>query len=149
MTVVILTNRVYFGRTNDDAIYRFRIAVHEAVARPSRARRMRQRATTGDRDRSDVRHVRRRRRCAAIELDVPVGEHGVRVLATVSAPYPRRIARPCSRWERAEPPTLPRSRDSTALGDEYAKRVAVRRDCREARLIARTGRRSRTFRTSM
>jgi len=34
MTVVILTNRVYFGRTNDDAIYRFRIAVHEAVARP-------------------------------------------------------------------------------------------------------------------
>ena len=34
LTVVILTNRVYFGRTNDDAIYRFRIAVHEAVSRP-------------------------------------------------------------------------------------------------------------------
>jgi len=34
LTVVILTNRVYFGRTNDDAMYRFRIAVHEAVARP-------------------------------------------------------------------------------------------------------------------
>jgi CubicO group peptidase (beta-lactamase class C family) len=34
LTVVILTNRVYFGRTNDDAMYRFRIAVHEAVSRP-------------------------------------------------------------------------------------------------------------------
>jgi CubicO group peptidase (beta-lactamase class C family) len=34
LTVVILTNRVYFGRTNDDAMYRFRIAVHEAVTRP-------------------------------------------------------------------------------------------------------------------
>jgi CubicO group peptidase (beta-lactamase class C family) len=34
LTVIILTNRVYFGRTNDDAIYRFRIAVHEAVSRP-------------------------------------------------------------------------------------------------------------------
>ena len=34
LTVVILTNRVYFGRTNDDANYRFRIAVHEAVSRP-------------------------------------------------------------------------------------------------------------------
>jgi CubicO group peptidase (beta-lactamase class C family) len=34
LTVVILTNRVYFGRANDDAIYRFRIAVHEAVSRP-------------------------------------------------------------------------------------------------------------------
>ncbi len=31
-TVVLLTNRVYFGRTNDDAMYRFRIAVHEAAA---------------------------------------------------------------------------------------------------------------------
>ena len=30
-TVVILTNRVYFGRANDDAMYRFRIAVHESV----------------------------------------------------------------------------------------------------------------------
>ena len=34
LTVVILTNRVFFGRTNDDANYRFRIAVHEAVSRP-------------------------------------------------------------------------------------------------------------------
>ncbi|MDP9245611.1 MAG: beta-lactamase family protein [Chloroflexota bacterium] len=32
LTVVLLTNRVYFGRTNDDALYRFRIAVHEAAA---------------------------------------------------------------------------------------------------------------------
>ncbi len=34
LTVIILTNRVYFGRANDDAIYRFRIAVHEVVSRP-------------------------------------------------------------------------------------------------------------------
>jgi CubicO group peptidase (beta-lactamase class C family) len=34
LTVIILTNRVYFGRTNDDEMYRFRIAVHEAVSRP-------------------------------------------------------------------------------------------------------------------
>ena len=34
LTVIILTNRVYFGRANDDAMYRFRIAVHEAVSRP-------------------------------------------------------------------------------------------------------------------
>lgn len=34
LTVVLLTNRVYFGRQNDDAMYRFRIAVHEAVSRP-------------------------------------------------------------------------------------------------------------------
>jgi CubicO group peptidase (beta-lactamase class C family) len=34
LTVVLLTNRVYFGRTNDDAMYRFRIAIHEAVSRP-------------------------------------------------------------------------------------------------------------------
>ena len=34
LTVVLLTNRVYFGRTNDDAMYRFRIAVHEAVSKP-------------------------------------------------------------------------------------------------------------------
>jgi CubicO group peptidase (beta-lactamase class C family) len=34
LTVVILTNRVYFGRANDDENYRFRIAVHEAVSRP-------------------------------------------------------------------------------------------------------------------
>jgi CubicO group peptidase (beta-lactamase class C family) len=32
LTVVLLTNRVYFGRTNDDAMYRFRIAIHEAAA---------------------------------------------------------------------------------------------------------------------
>jgi len=32
LTVVLLSNRVYFGRTNDDAMYRFRIAVHEAVS---------------------------------------------------------------------------------------------------------------------
>jgi CubicO group peptidase (beta-lactamase class C family) len=32
LTVVLLTNRVYFGRTNDDATYRFRIAVHEAIS---------------------------------------------------------------------------------------------------------------------
>jgi len=34
LTVVLLTNRVYFGRSNDDALYRFRIAVHEAVSAP-------------------------------------------------------------------------------------------------------------------
>jgi len=34
LTVVLLTNRVYFGRSNDDAVYRFRIAVHEAVSEP-------------------------------------------------------------------------------------------------------------------
>jgi len=32
LAVVLLTNRVYFGRANDDAMYRFRIAVHEAAA---------------------------------------------------------------------------------------------------------------------
>ena len=32
LTVVLLTNRVYFGRKNDDEMYRFRIAVHEAVS---------------------------------------------------------------------------------------------------------------------
>jgi CubicO group peptidase (beta-lactamase class C family) len=32
LTVVLLTNRVYFGRSNDDAVYRFRVAVHEAVS---------------------------------------------------------------------------------------------------------------------
>ncbi len=31
-TVVILTNRVYFGRANDEAMYKFRIAIHEAAA---------------------------------------------------------------------------------------------------------------------
>ena len=34
LTVILLTNRVYFGRTNDDATYRFRIAVHEALSGP-------------------------------------------------------------------------------------------------------------------
>jgi len=34
LTVVLLTNRVYFGRGNDDGTYRFRIAVHEAVSAP-------------------------------------------------------------------------------------------------------------------
>jgi CubicO group peptidase (beta-lactamase class C family) len=32
LTVVILTNRVYFGRENADDLYRFRIAVHEALS---------------------------------------------------------------------------------------------------------------------
>ena len=32
LTVVLLTNRVYFGRANDDAMYRFRIAIHAAAA---------------------------------------------------------------------------------------------------------------------
>jgi CubicO group peptidase (beta-lactamase class C family) len=32
LTVIVLTNRVYFGRGNDDALYRFRVAVHEAVS---------------------------------------------------------------------------------------------------------------------
>ena len=32
LTVVLLTNRVFFGRTNDDQMYQFRIAVHEAAA---------------------------------------------------------------------------------------------------------------------
>ncbi|MDE3113509.1 MAG: beta-lactamase family protein [Chloroflexota bacterium] len=34
LLVVLLTNRVYFGRDNDEEVYRFRIAVHEAVSRP-------------------------------------------------------------------------------------------------------------------
>ena len=34
LTVILLTNRVYFGRANDDEMYRFRIAVHESVSRP-------------------------------------------------------------------------------------------------------------------
>lgn len=36
-TVVLLTNRVYFGRANDEAMYRFRIAVHEALTAPEEA----------------------------------------------------------------------------------------------------------------
>ena len=35
LTVIVLTNRVYFGRANDDALYRFRIAVHEALSAPT------------------------------------------------------------------------------------------------------------------
>ncbi len=34
LLVVLLTNRVYFGRDNDEAVYRFRIAVHEALSAP-------------------------------------------------------------------------------------------------------------------
>ncbi|MDE3101333.1 MAG: beta-lactamase family protein [Chloroflexota bacterium] len=34
LVVVLLTNRVYFGRANDEDVYRFRIAVHEAVSGP-------------------------------------------------------------------------------------------------------------------
>jgi CubicO group peptidase (beta-lactamase class C family) len=34
LTVVLLTNRVYFGRANDVALYRSRVAVYEALARP-------------------------------------------------------------------------------------------------------------------
>ncbi|HET8569151.1 MAG TPA: serine hydrolase domain-containing protein [Candidatus Limnocylindria bacterium] len=34
LTVVLLTNRVYFGRANDEATYAFRIDVHEAVSAP-------------------------------------------------------------------------------------------------------------------
>jgi len=34
LTVALLTNRVYFGRSNDDEMYRFRIAAHEAVSAP-------------------------------------------------------------------------------------------------------------------
>ena len=35
LTVVLLTNRVYYGRDNADALYRFRVAVHEAVSAPA------------------------------------------------------------------------------------------------------------------
>jgi beta-N-acetylhexosaminidase len=34
LTLVVLTNRVYFGRTNDEELYRFRVVVYEALARP-------------------------------------------------------------------------------------------------------------------
>jgi CubicO group peptidase (beta-lactamase class C family) len=34
LTLVLLTNRVYFGRANDEELYRFRVAVYEALARP-------------------------------------------------------------------------------------------------------------------
>ncbi len=36
-TIVLLTNRVYFGRESDEAMYRFRIAVHEALTAPDEA----------------------------------------------------------------------------------------------------------------
>jgi len=32
LTLVVLTNRVYFGRDNDTALYRFRVSVYEALA---------------------------------------------------------------------------------------------------------------------
>jgi CubicO group peptidase (beta-lactamase class C family) len=35
LSVVLLTNRVYYGRSNDEPMYRFRIAVHEAVSAPA------------------------------------------------------------------------------------------------------------------
>lgn len=34
LTLVVLTNRVYFGRENDDRMQKFRFAVYEALARP-------------------------------------------------------------------------------------------------------------------
>ena len=34
LTVVLLTNRVFYGRQNDEAMWRFRVDVHEAVSRP-------------------------------------------------------------------------------------------------------------------
>jgi CubicO group peptidase (beta-lactamase class C family) len=34
LTIVLLTNRVYFGRANDEELYRLRVAVYEALARP-------------------------------------------------------------------------------------------------------------------
>jgi CubicO group peptidase (beta-lactamase class C family) len=34
LTLVLLTNRVYFGRANDDELYRFRVAIYEALSRP-------------------------------------------------------------------------------------------------------------------
>jgi CubicO group peptidase (beta-lactamase class C family) len=34
LTLVVLTNRVYFGRANDEDLYQFRLAVYEALARP-------------------------------------------------------------------------------------------------------------------
>jgi CubicO group peptidase (beta-lactamase class C family) len=34
LTLVLLTNRVYFGRDNDEALYRFRVAVYEALTKP-------------------------------------------------------------------------------------------------------------------
>ncbi len=34
LTVALLTNHVYFGRSNDDDMYRFRIAAHEALSAP-------------------------------------------------------------------------------------------------------------------
>jgi CubicO group peptidase (beta-lactamase class C family) len=34
LTIVLLTNRVYFGRANDEELYRFRVAIYEALSRP-------------------------------------------------------------------------------------------------------------------
>ena len=34
LTIVLLTNRVYFGRENDDEMQKFRLAVYEALGRP-------------------------------------------------------------------------------------------------------------------
>ena len=34
LTIVLLTNRVYFGQANEEELYRFRVAVHEAVSAP-------------------------------------------------------------------------------------------------------------------
>ena len=34
LTLVLLTNRVYFGRANDEELYRFRVALYEALSRP-------------------------------------------------------------------------------------------------------------------
>jgi CubicO group peptidase (beta-lactamase class C family) len=34
LTIVLLTNRVYFGRANDEELYRLRVAVYEALAKP-------------------------------------------------------------------------------------------------------------------
>jgi CubicO group peptidase (beta-lactamase class C family) len=39
LTIVVLTNRVYFGRTNDDALLRFRVATYEAIAASATIRR--------------------------------------------------------------------------------------------------------------
>ncbi|HEY7624767.1 MAG TPA: serine hydrolase domain-containing protein [Candidatus Limnocylindria bacterium] len=39
LTIVVLTNRVYFGRANDDALLRFRLATYEALASSATMRR--------------------------------------------------------------------------------------------------------------
>jgi len=63
---------------------------------------------------------------AAIELDVPVGESGVRVLATASAPYPRRIREAVlALGEGGAADAREIARLHGLLGDEYAK-IATR-----------------------